>query len=237
MFSKTAELYDLIYRSFKDYDREARSIAELLQRLVPGAKTILDVGCGTGEHALRLQRDHGYTVHGLDAEPEFVLLARAKVPSARFSLGDMTAFDLGSRFDAVLCLFSSIGYLCEIERVEEALCRFRAHLNPGGVALVEPWFEPEAWRPGTVSVQSVEGEGRRVVRMSLSSVEGRISKIRFHYLVGSPEGIDHRVEEHALGLFTREEMSEAFARAGFADVEFDPEGLIGRGLYIARKRD
>jgi len=235
MFSKTAEMYDLIYGSFKDYDGESRSIAALLQRLAPAAKTVLDVGCGTGEHALHLQRDHGYTIHGLDIEPAFIELARGKVPGARFSVGDMATFDLGARFDVVLCLFSSIGYLCELERVEQALRRFRTHLRPGGVAVVEPWFDPGEWQPGRVDVQSAEAGERRVVRMSHSAVEGRISRIWFHYLIGGPEGIEHRVEEHALGLFTREEMSGAFVRAGFADVEFDPEGLIGRGLYVAKR--
>ena len=146
----------------------------------------------------------------------------------------MAAFELDARFDAVLCLFSSIGYLCEVQRVEQAFRRFRAHLAPGGVVVVEPWFTPEAWQPGRIHVQSAEADGLHVVRMSYPTVEGHISRLRFHYLVGGPEGVEHRVEDHALGLFTREEMSSCLAKAGFDDVEFDPEGLTGRGLYLAR---
>lgn len=234
MFSETPELYDAIYGSFKDYEAESRAIADLIERWAPGARTVLDVACGTGGHALHLRSDHGYVVHGIDIEPAFVALARAKVPDARFSEGDMTRFDLGLRFDVVLCLFSSIGYLCDLARVVRAFRRFRAHLEPGGVTLVEPWLTPEAWIPGRVYVHSGEVGERRVVRMSHSTVDGRISRLAFHYLIGGPEGIEHRVEDHALGLFTREEMLEAFGRAGFGAVELDPEGLTGRGLYIAR---
>lgn len=234
MFSETPELYDAIYQSFKDYRAEAESVAKLLGKLAPSARTMLDVACGTGEHARYLQADHDYVVHGLDIEPAFVELARAKLPSARFWLGDMTSFDLGARFDVILCLFSSIGYLCEVTKVEEALRCFRQHLEPGGLVLVEPWFTPESWNPGKVYVHLVESDGLHVIRMSHSTVVGRVSILDFQYLIGSPEGIVHEVERHSLGLFTRGEMSKCFAQAGFEKVEYDPEGLTGRGLYIAR---
>lgn len=232
MFSETPELYDAIYGSFKEYEAEADTIAEVIRRLAPDAESVLDIACGTGSHALHL-RNHGYAVHGVDIEPAFVRIARQKVPDARFSEGDMTTFDLGPRFDVVLCLFSSIGYLHELAAVERALGRFHAHLNPDGVAVVEPWITPEDFTPGRLYVHSVDGE-RPVVRMSHSRVEGRLSRLEFQYLVGGPGGIEHRIEHHDLGLFTRDEMLEAFAGAGFEEVEFDPEGPSGRGLYVAR---
>jgi SAM-dependent methyltransferase len=234
MFAETPELHDLIYESFKDYPAEAQAVAQLLRKLAPSAKTVLDVACGTWEHARHLQAEHGYVVHGLDIEPAFVELARAKLPNSQFWEGDMTSFDLGVRFDAILCLFSSIGYLCDLKKVELALSRFREHLEPDGLVMVEPWFTPESWNPGRVFVHTAEADGLHVIRMSNSGLEGRVSKLDFHYLIGSTEGIEHRVEHHALGLFTREEMSVCFAAAGYGDVQYDPEGLTGRGLYIAR---
>lgn len=234
MFSETPELYDLIYGSFKDYEAESRKVAELLSAVAPGAHTILDVACGTGGHAVHLQLDHGYSVHGLDIEPRFVVLARAKVPEARFSEGDMVTFDLGTRFDVVLCLFSSIGYVKSVPRLEEALRRFRAHLHPGGVVVVEPWMSPDQWEAGRVYVQAVEGESLHVVRMSHSTVDNGVSKLEFHYLLGGHGGIEHRHEAHEMGLFTHEQMRTALRTAGFVDVDLDEEGLTGRGLWVAR---
>lgn len=234
MFSETPGVYDEIY-GFKDYAGETRRVAELLEELAPGARRILEVGCGTGGHARHLVRDHGYELQGLDLEKAFVELARRKVPEATFHHGDMADFDLGEEFDAVLCLFSSIGYLTTLDRVEAALGCFRAHLAEGGVALVEPWFTPESWHPGRIYLHTSESDGRQVVRMSHSTVEGRISRLRFHYLVGDEGGIEHRTEDHELGLFTVEEMLGAFDRAGFREVEHDAEGLIGRGMYRARR--
>lgn len=233
MFSKAPELYDVIYGAFKDYHGEAARIAQLLRDVAPNARRLLDVGCGTGEHAVRLQRDHGFDVSGLDIEPAFVQRARAKLPSAEFWRADMADFDLNVQFDAVVCLFSSIGYLTDLRRLEAAARCFLRHLSPGGVVVVEPWFPPESWQPGRVYLHTGQIDGGHVVRMSHSTVEGRVSKLKFHYLIGTSEGIDHRVEHHELGLFAASELTGAFGRAGFTSIRYDPEGLTGRGLLIA----
>jgi ubiquinone/menaquinone biosynthesis C-methylase UbiE len=234
VFTDTPELYDAIYGYFKDYEAEAARVAGWLKQVEPGATTILDVACGTGEHARWLHEAHGYSVSGLDIEPAFVELARSKLPGATFWQADMADFDLDLRFDAVVCLFSSIGYLLSLERVEAALSCFRRHLSPAGVVLVEPWISPTDWKPGMVHVHKGERNGAKVVRMSHSTVDGRISRIEFHYLIGDPRGIDHRVEGHELLLSTRDELRGAFERAGFSSIDYDPVGLIGRGMFIAR---
>jgi SAM-dependent methyltransferase len=235
VFSNSAELYDLIYGQFKDYAEESRRIAAVLARVQPRARLILDAGCGTGEHARRLAADHGYRVDGLDAEPEFVRRAQAKHPAGRIYRADMTDFALPDRYDAVLCLFSAIGYVRTLDNVRRTLANFRAHLAAGGVAIVEPWFQPADWHPGAVYQHAVEAEGVKVCRMSYSTVRDRLSVLEFHYLVGTASGIEHRQETHELGLFTTSEMRDCFTAAGFADVEHDPEGLTGRGLFTARR--
>jgi SAM-dependent methyltransferase len=234
VFSETAELYDLIYGRFKDYTEESRRIAGLLQRVHPTAMSVLDVACGTGEHARILTAVHGYRVDGLDLEPEFVRIAQAKTPGGEFFRGDMTDFDVGRTYDVVLCLFSSIGYVRTLENVRRALERFRRHLAPGGVVVVEPWFEPTAWQPGRVMLTTAEAEGISVCRMSRSAVRDGLSVIEFEYLIGRAAGIEHRREVHELGLFTAAELAQCFAAAGLRVVEHDREGLTGRGLFVAR---
>ena len=65
MFSASAEFYDLIYSTFKDYRAEGEQIARLLRGLNPACESVLDVGCGTGEHA-RLLAAQGFRIDGID---------------------------------------------------------------------------------------------------------------------------------------------------------------------------
>jgi SAM-dependent methyltransferase len=129
MFTASPELYDIIYSSFKDYGEETNRIAALLGLYHPDCRSVLDVGCGTGEHA-RLLMTRGFEVDGLDLDPNLLRVARAKNPTGCFYEGDMCTFALKRRYDAVLCLFSSIGYVRTLSRVVQALTCFHHHLAP-----------------------------------------------------------------------------------------------------------
>jgi SAM-dependent methyltransferase len=232
MFDASAEFYDLIYATFKDYPAEAGQIASLLRRLNPACRTLLDVACGTGEHA-RLLANAGFIVDGLDLDAVFVRLARQKHPSGRFFEADMGTFRLPYRYDAVICLFSSIGYLRTLDRVNEALTSFREHLAPGGVVVVEPWFAPGVLEHGRVVHNTGEAGGIRVTRRSRVEVAGRLSRLHFDYEINDRSGTRRASEVHELGLFTTAELMEAFRRAGL-EANYDPDGLTDRGLYVAR---
>jgi SAM-dependent methyltransferase len=234
MFDASAEYYDLIYSTFKDYAAEARDVAALLRRLNPPCRTVLDVACGTGEHARRLAED-GFSVDGLDLSAAFVRIARAKHPSGRFYEADMSDFHMGARYDAVLCLFSSIGYLRTLDRVEAAFRCFREHLAPGGVVVVEPWFPPGVLDTTRVFRNTGEAHGVRVERTARNEIEGRLSRLHFGYRITDAAGTRDVKEVHELGLFTTDEMIDAFRHARLA-VEHDPKGLTGRGLFVARQR-
>ena len=168
MFSESAKYYDLVYRE-KDYREEAEKLRKLFNKYVPEGRTLLDVGCGTGEHLRFLP---GYQVVGIDLDPSFVRLAQEKLPGGRFQVADMGQFELGSTFDIILCLFSSIGYLANAAAILSALTCFRKHLAPRGTIFIEPWFEPDAWRTGFTSLRAAEDSDRKVCRMMTIDREG-----------------------------------------------------------------
>jgi SAM-dependent methyltransferase len=228
MFSRSADFYDALY-SFKDYEAETTRLRELIAERVPGARSLLDIACGTGKH-LELLRGH-FDVAGLDLDPELLAIARERVPGVALHESDMTNFDLGRRFDVVACLFSSIGYVRDEPRLRSAIAAIARHLEPGGLLVVEPWLPPDAWREGHVAMLVVDEPEQKIVRMNRADRDGDVSVIDFHYLVGTPKQVEHFTEHHELGLFTDEQYRDAFAAAGLA-VEHDPEGLMGRGLYL-----
>jgi SAM-dependent methyltransferase len=232
MFVESAELYDAIYH-FKNYARECERLRGLIGEAVPAASTILDVACGTGEHA-RFLKEH-YAVDGVDINENYLRAARLKNPAGNYTRADMTDFDLGRTYDVVTCLFSAIGRVTTFERLERAIACMARHVRPGGALIVEPWFTPDQWNPGSLFVHVGEIGAAKVCRMSLSGRDGDVSILLYHYLRGTPEGIEHYTERLELGLFTRDEMTWAFESVQTA-VRYDSEGLIGRGLYLAMQR-
>jgi len=229
VFSRSARLYDAIY-SFKDYAAEAAAIHELVQRRNAGASTLLDVACGTGAHLAELRR--WYRSVGLDADPELLAVARERLGDVELVEGDMRDFDLGRRFDAVTCMFSSIGYVGGVEELDRAVATMAGHLEPGGVLVVEPWLSPDRIDVPHVGAVFVDEPELKIARMDTVEVSGNRSIMELHYLVGRPDDIEHFTERHELTLFEDEEMLAAFRAAGLA-VEHDREGgPMGRGLYV-----
>jgi SAM-dependent methyltransferase len=232
MYSESAALYDLIYTPIKDYSAEAGQVAGLLRRARPRCRTLLDIACGTAEHARLFGEIHGFEVDGVDLDPALVAIARAKCPHGRFAVADMADFHLGRAYDVVVSLFGSIGYVVTLPRLREALACLRDHLVPGGVAVVEPFLTPDAFRPGTAGAHTIESGALRVTRAHRSERDGQRCRLYFEYMIEGPDGTRQSTEVHELGLFTVDEMLAAFSAAGLA-VTYDPNGPIGRGVYVA----
>ena len=222
-------MYDAIYASVRDYRREAAELDRLIQERKAGARTLLDVACGTGAH---LEHLSGYEAEGLDLDPEMLAVARERLPNVAFHEADMADFDLGKRFDAVVCMFSSIGYVRTEERLRSATASMARHLEPGGILVVEPWLAPADWLDRHVGAVFVDEPELKIARVNIARREGNVSIVEFEFLVGTPDGIERFTERHELGLFTVEQYLEAF-RAASLEADHDPEGPMGRGLYIA----
>jgi SAM-dependent methyltransferase len=216
--------------AFKDYAGETERIHGFVRehKRSPGVK-LLDVACGTGMHLHYLIEC--YEVEGLDINPRMLAVAQDRLPGVRLHQGDMRSFHLGRRFDVVICLFSSIGYARTWEGLLKAIQGFEAHLEPGGLLLMEPWFSPETFEPGLVHGAFVDQLELKLARINVSEVEDGVSILDMHHLVGTPRGVVHFVERHEMGLFTHEQYLDALKRAGLA-ASYDAEGLTGRGLYL-----
>jgi SAM-dependent methyltransferase len=229
VFRKTQRFYDAIY-AWKDYAGEVTRLESLIDARLPFARTRLDVACGTGKHLELLRRR--FEVVGVDADPAMLDIARERLgPKVPLHVADMADFDLGRRFDVVTCLFSSIAYARTDDRLRSAVARLVRHTTPGGLVIVEPWFTPDQWTAGHLHAIYVDEPDLKIARLSLSEPLTDPLTMTFHYLVGSPEGIRHITENHVVGMFTHEQYLEGFRAAGL-EPEHDPEGLMGRGLYV-----
>jgi SAM-dependent methyltransferase len=233
-FHELAKYYDAI-NDWKDYAGESARLETLARRFGRAGRTAwLDVACGTGRHLEFLSRRHS-TV-GVDGSREMLRVARHRLPQVRLVLGDMRTFRLNRRFDVVSCLFSAIGHLGTKEDVRRTFANFAYHLNPGGVAIVEPWIAPSAFRPASIHLRTHESPALTIIRLASSSRRGNRSMIQFHFLIGKPGRKIRHYEETDVGLLlSREELLRLMRSAGLKP-RFLARGLTpGRGLLVGVK--
>ncbi len=231
MHQRSARYYDAIYAADgKDYAREAQEVIELINQYARRpCRSLLDVACGTGRHLTFLRQI--YEVVGLDLDPDMLAIARQRLGDVELHQADMRSFDLDRQFDAVVCLFSAIGYMKTDDDLRQAIHAMARHLAPGGVLLVEAWLDPDIFVDGHLSAVYVDEPELKLARISVGRKDQDQARLDFHYLVATPEGVEHFTEVHETGLRPTETYRRAFLAVGL-EPEFEKGVLTGRGLHI-----
>jgi SAM-dependent methyltransferase len=229
-----AELYDIFNDALgKDYRAEVRTVMRLVRSLGGRPRSVLDVACGTGRHVEELAPRRRCV--GVDIDPEMLAVAARRCPEATFERGDMVDLDVGERFDLVTCLFSSIAYTRTVPRLRRAVRHMTAHLNPGGVLVVEPWYRRATWdadaEESDVDLLVVDGPERKAVRICRSSRRGDLSMMDFDVVVADADGTRSYRDSHEMRLFETEQYVDAFDAAGL-DTIVEGYGLWGHGLVL-----
>ncbi|MBB1244124.1 class I SAM-dependent methyltransferase [Streptomyces durbertensis] len=234
--AQSARIYEAQHRERgKDYVAEAKDVVREIHARMPAARSVLDVACGTGGHAGPFTEVFD-EVQGLELSEPMLELAREALPGVPLHQGDMRDFDLGRVFDAVTCLFASIGYVGSEDELRAAIRTFARHTAPGGVVAVEPWWFPETFLDKHVSGDVVRVDGVTVARVSHTVRDGDASRMEVRYLTADPEkGISSFSETHRAMLFTRESYEAAFRDAGLT-VDYVPGVQCGRGLFVGVRR-
>jgi len=173
VFGNYAPYYDLLYRD-KDYVGEAEFIHSLIQTYAPDSKNILELGCGTGNHATLLAK-MGYNLHGVDLSQEMLHLAHERLSQCpqelserlQFTHGDIRQVRLDQKFDVVLSLFHVISYQTTNEDLLAAFTTVKTHLKPGGIFVFDVWYGPAVLTElPTVRVKHLEDELIQVTRIA-----------------------------------------------------------------------
>ena len=219
-----ARTYDPLYQD-KDYTGECDLIERTIQSYGSGTPaTVLDLGCGTGNHTIELAR-RGYEVVGVDRSTWMVAEAQRKAalePHVRVTVrqGDLRGLDLQRRFDVVLMMFAVLGYQLEDADVLAALGTARRHLPSGGLLLFDVWYGPAVLqqRP-SARMKSVPVPGGQVIRSAESTlnVERHLCTVHFH--VERMEGGNRTAEmdeAHPMRYFFRDELDRFITASNFS---------------------
>lgn len=164
-----SQYYDLLY-SDKDYSSEVEYVNGLISANSKNAKTLLDMGCGTGKHA-ELFCDKGYIVHGIDLSEDMLKIAETrrgrKEDRLTFSHSNISELNLDKKFDVVISLFHVMSYQNSNEELMTAFVVAKKHLNDGGIFIFDFWYGPAVLtdKP-TTRIKRLENESIKVTRLA-----------------------------------------------------------------------
>jgi SAM-dependent methyltransferase len=225
-FERSAEFYDFLYEG-KDYAAEADYVDALIQRYLPGAQSLLDLGCGTGRHAIRFT-EKGYGVVGVDRSPAMIAKARDHrkqlLPPIRerltFEQADIRDLRLGRQFDAVVALFHVISYQISNDDLIAAFTTAKAHLHTNGLFIFDCWYGPGVLTdPPAVRIKTLCSGSKRltrfaepVMRVNENAVE---VNYRFELTDESSRGYSEFFEKHVMRYFFVPELFLALQNMRF----------------------
>jgi ubiquinone/menaquinone biosynthesis C-methylase UbiE len=226
--------YDSLYGA-KDYVRECEMIETLLGGSSAGL-TFLDIGCGTGGHAVQLATRGNYVI-GVDRSAEMLDIARRKTEAAgvaaqvEFLQSDLRALDAGRTVDVALMMFAVLGYQQADKDVSDALQGVARHLRRGGVFIFDVWYGPAVVvDPPGARQRTVHTPGGRIVRTTESTMlPGNLCQVGFKLERYEGERLAETVREnHMMRYFFPEELKQFAADSGFVCERIDDFNVLGR---------
>ncbi len=228
VFDLYAAYYDLLYRD-KDYAAETDYLVSLLGAAGAYGSDVLELGCGTGGHAMALAA-RGLNVHGIDLSPEMVDRALARRRAAdplvqaqlRFESGDVRTFRATSTYGAVLSLFHVVSYQTSNQDQAAVFETARKHLRPGGLFVFDFWHGAGVLsdRPRHV-VKEVENSRIKVRRTTTPTmhISRNVVDVHFDVEIVAHEGAVKRLSEHhEMRYLFQPEIEQRLVDHGFAPV-------------------
>lgn len=253
MFGQTyADQYDRVYRD-KNYLAECDLLEKVFHSYgTTPVHTILDLGCGTGNHAIPLAK-RGYHVTGVDRSAEMLAHVQHKVQDnlepaiaerLKFVQGDIRNIDLSQKFDAVLMMFAVLGYQLTNQDVLSALLTVHRHLKHGGLFICDVWYGPAvlSLRPSE-RVKVFPLEDGKLIRTSSGILDTyrQLCEVHFRlWQLSNSKVISETEEYHKMRYFFPQELDLLLRQAklsltdirSFDNIENSPNDSTWSALVI-----
>ena len=221
-----AKIYDLLYEE-KPYQEESNYIHRLIQKHRPGASRMLELGCGTGNHAEHLAK-FNYDIVGIDASSHMIALAQEKAIEGpgkiNFDEDDICSFRSKEKFDIVISLFHVMSYLTQDQDLSNAMKTAAQNLLPSGLFIFDFWYGPAMTmdRP-KASVRRVENEKFSVTRHTYPTFLQKDHQIEVKMVSSienkSTKEMQKIAEKHLMRYLFLPEIKKYLEVAGFDLIE------------------
>lgn len=224
VFGKYADFYDFLYKD-KDYQGECDTIEEIFKKYSKKkVSSILDLGCGTGNHAFVLV-DRGYKIVGVDRSEAMLSNAERKLAKFKkkknlsFQIGDIRNWRIDEKFDAVIMMFAVLGYQLNDDDVFNTLATVKRHLQKDGLFIFDVWYGPAVLvqKPSN-RIRTVETHDGQIIRKANSDIDTQQHICTVHYKTSLIKGnrlIKETKEDHQMRYFFPGELKEFLKSSGF----------------------
>lgn len=236
VFGSYSRYYDILYKE-KDYPAEVEFIDSLIKKYADNnVGTILDMGCGTGGHALLLA-EKGFSVTGIDRSEDMLSIAKEKAKAKEIKIpvdffkADIRDFNLNKKFDAIVSMFAVMSYQTTNEDFEKALLSASRHLKPGGLFIFDVWFGPAVitQKPGD-RIKIIENNGEKIIRLTHSKLDfmRHIVDVNFNVMRIIDKTIHESIEEtHRMRFFFPMELELYLTNTSYQVLKMIPFMEIG----------
>jgi SAM-dependent methyltransferase len=231
-----AATYDTVYAE-KNYAAECTAVGNLIAKFGRGEiRKMLDLGCGTGRHAVIFAGD-GFDVTGVDQSEPMVARARDRAAQMKlgakpeFLSGDIRNFSGKAPFDVAVMNFNVIGYMTSNDDALGALGAARKNLRQNGLLIADFWYGPAVVvDPPGENTREFETGDVRVVRSSSGLHLPDSQRCEITVKVTRLQGdrvIDEALETHRVRYFFPLELElmlrvsgfQLLALTGFPDID------------------
>lgn len=205
---RLTELYDAFCMGREDFD--------FYLPLVMSARSVLDVGCGTGE-LLRLARKAGHTGRLCGLDPAEAMLQQARKRSdVEWVHGDLASVDWRREFDLIVMTGHAFQVFVEDHQLRSSLAAIRSALTEDGRFVFETrnpsargW---EAWTPDNAVEISHGGSVARMAHQVETPVVGDV--VSFTVTYTSPSWDRPLVSRSTLRFLDVDSLSAFLSGAG-----------------------
>ena len=221
-----ANRYDSLYAS-KDYAAECDLIEAAFAANGASPSTILDIGCGTGSHAIELAK-RGYHCSGVDQSRAMLDIAQSKAASTELRsqpdwyCGNAVDFETGRQYDAAIMMFAVVSYLTTNEMISASLANIANQVKPGGLFICDFWYGPAVLsvRPED-RIRIIENGNSRVLRAAKTTVDSfhQTADVSFHlWTINGQTLVSETNETHRMRYFFAQEFCGLLEKAGFTSI-------------------
>lgn len=238
VFNKYSTYYNLLYKD-KDYVGESDYVAGKIYRAAPYAKSVLELGCGTGLHAALLA-GKGWRVHGIDLSDSMIASAEANrvelsddvASLLSFANGDVRSYRFNEYCDVVISLFHVASYQTSNQDLDNFMATAATHLHRGGVFVFDFWYGPAVLTNlPVVRVKRLDDECIRLVRIAEPVLHPDLNRVDVNYQVlitDKSTGVVEEVKEtHPMRYLFLPEVALLLEKYGFASWTAE-EWMTGR---------